>query len=151
MNAMAEQRPVFAQVNVVVRDMDATLAFYRRLGLEIPDDFGEWPAGSGARHVENADRRSVKLEFDNVPSARSWHASWREGGHGSKVVIGISLPTRESVDERYADMTGAGYTGCQPPYDAYWGARYAVIGDPDGNDVGLMSPIDQDRKYEPTP
>jgi catechol 2,3-dioxygenase-like lactoylglutathione lyase family enzyme len=92
---VAERRPVFDQVNLVVADMDATLAFYRRLGL------------------------------------------------------GISLPSREAVDERYADLTAAGYTGCQPPYDAFWGARYAIVEDPDGNDVGLMSPIDRAAKFEP--
>ena len=26
-----------------------------------------------------------------------------------------------------------------PPFDAFWAARYAVVADPDGNDVGLMS------------
>jgi uncharacterized glyoxalase superfamily protein PhnB len=34
----------------------------------------------------------------------------------------------------------------QPPYDAFWGARYAVVSDPDGNAVGIMSPIDPDRR-----
>jgi uncharacterized glyoxalase superfamily protein PhnB len=29
--------------------------------------------------------------------------------------------------------------------DTFWGARYAVIEDPDGNHVGLMSPIDPER------
>jgi hypothetical protein len=34
---MTNQQPVLALLDLVVRDMDATLAFYRRLGLEIPD------------------------------------------------------------------------------------------------------------------
>ena len=46
-------------------------------------------------------------------------------------------------------MTGAGYEGAQPPYDAFWGARYAVLVDPDGNHVGLMSPSEDARKYWP--
>jgi len=29
-----------------------------------------------------------------------------------------------------------------PPYDAFWGSRFAVVTDPDGNAVGLMSPRD---------
>jgi catechol 2,3-dioxygenase-like lactoylglutathione lyase family enzyme len=146
---MAEHQPVFDQVNVVVADMDATLAFYRRLGIDVRDDFGEWPPGSGARHVDVAFPSGVRLEFDNLPMAKLWHAGWREHGHGSKTVIGISLPSRAAVDERYADLTAAGYTGCQPPYDAFWGARYAIVEDPDGNDVGLMSPIDPAAKFKP--
>jgi catechol 2,3-dioxygenase-like lactoylglutathione lyase family enzyme len=34
---MTEPQPAFDQVNIVVRDMDATLSFYRRLGLAVPD------------------------------------------------------------------------------------------------------------------
>ena len=50
------------------------------------------------------------------------------------------------MDARYADLTAAGYRGQQPPWDAFWGARYAVVEDPDGNPVGLMSPIDPARR-----
>ena len=49
----------------------------------------------------------------------------------------------------YADLTGAGYAGQQPPYDAFWGARYAVVEDPDGNPVGLMSPLDPAYRSAP--
>jgi catechol 2,3-dioxygenase-like lactoylglutathione lyase family enzyme len=146
---MADQQ--FDQVNVVVRDMGATLAFYRKLGLAVPADGQEWPPGSGAKHVEAAFRSGVRLEFDNIPMAKLWHAGWRENGHGSKTVLGISLASSEAVDERYAELTAAGYRGCQPPYDAFWGARYAIVEDPDGNDVGLMGPIEAARKFMPTP
>ncbi len=121
---MADTPPVFDQVNLVVRDMDATLAFYRKLGLNVPDG-QDWPPGSGAQHVDIAFSGGKRLEFDNLPMAKMWHAGWRENGHGSKTVIGISLASREAVDERYAALTAAAYTGCQPPYDAFWGARYA--------------------------
>jgi uncharacterized glyoxalase superfamily protein PhnB len=63
--------------------------------------------------------------------------------------VGFRVETREDVDARYADMTGAGYVGAQPPYDTFWGARYAVVVDPDGTHVGLMSPPDDARKYWP--
>jgi hypothetical protein len=53
------------------------------------------------------------------------------------------------VDETYTEITGAGYTGRQPPYDASWGAQYAIVEDPDGNPVGLMSLIDATRKSWP--
>lgn len=149
---MSEARPVFDQVNIVVRDMDATLAFYRRLGLDIPDGPGEWPAGSGARHTEATMPNDVRLEFDNAPMARIWHRGWQEheAGRGG-VVFGFSLPAREAVDVIYADLTVAGYCGRQPPCDAFWGARYAIVQDPDGNDVGLMSPSDPARTFTPEP
>jgi len=83
--------------------------------------------------------------------ASIWHASWREGRAGSRAVVGFSLPSREAVDERYAKLTSVGYASRQPPYDAFWGARYAIVQDPDGNDVGLMSPIDPARRFTPKP
>ena len=39
---MTDDRPVLDQVNVVVRDMDAAVAFYRRLGVEIADTAPQW-------------------------------------------------------------------------------------------------------------
>ena len=53
------------------------------------------------------------------------------------------------VDEVYADLTEAGYAGLQPPHDAFWGARYAIVEDPDGIAVGLMSPISANFKSMP--
>jgi uncharacterized glyoxalase superfamily protein PhnB len=63
-------------------------------------------------------------------------------------VLGFKVDRRERVDEIYADLTGAGYRGQQPPYDAFWGARYAVVEDPDSNAVGIMSPVDPERRSE---
>ena len=57
-----------------------------------------------------------------------------------------------AVDDTYTDITSAGYSGRQQPYDAFWGARYAIVEDPDGNPVGLLSPIDAARKpWPPAP
>jgi catechol 2,3-dioxygenase-like lactoylglutathione lyase family enzyme len=143
--------PVFDQVNLLVGDMDATLAFYRRLGLEVGDGTApEWPPGSGARHADFTMPNGTRLEFDNPQMAAIWHAGAREATVApARAVLNFSVETRAAVDERYAELVGAGYSGRQPPYDAFWGARYAIVADPDGNDVGLMSPIDPDRRYVP--
>jgi uncharacterized glyoxalase superfamily protein PhnB len=66
-----------------------------------------------------------------------------------RVVLGFRVASREAVDEVYAELTGAGYAGLQPPLDAFWGARYAIVEDPDGVAVGLMSPISPDYKSLP--
>jgi uncharacterized glyoxalase superfamily protein PhnB len=66
-----------------------------------------------------------------------------------RVVIGFSVSTRTDVDDLFRDMTAARYHGPQEPMDAFWGARYAIIEDPDGVAVGLMSPISPDRKTPP--
>jgi uncharacterized glyoxalase superfamily protein PhnB len=147
---MAGAKLAMDQINLVVEDMAAAVAFYRHLGVTIPEP-REWPPQSGALHAEAQTPGGARFELDNRAMAEIWHASWREGRAGSRVVVGFSLPSREAVDERYAKLTAVGYASRQPPYDAFWGARYAIVQDPDGNDVGLMSPIDPARRFTPKP
>ena len=135
------QQPTLSQLNMVVRDMDATLAFYRRLGFVIE-------AEPGASHVELPLPNGLVVEFDDAESVAMWHSGW-PGNTGGGIVLGVALPARAAVDAIYAEVTAAGYAGRQPPYDAFWGSRYAVVEDPDGQQVGLMSPIDDSRKTWP--
>jgi catechol 2,3-dioxygenase-like lactoylglutathione lyase family enzyme len=131
----------FDQVNLVVRDIDRTVAFYRLLGVEI-----EAPAGT--EHVNVRFENGLGLEFDVVPFAAMWDSA-SSGATGGTAVIGFSCDSRLEVDELYARMIAGGAPGRQPPYDAFWGARYAMVEDPDENPVGLMSPIDPSRKVWP--
>jgi uncharacterized glyoxalase superfamily protein PhnB len=142
---MNDAAPVLSQMNIVTKDFDATLSFYRLLGLKIPPT----PERDGIRHAEVTLPNGLSLEFDNHALARTYNAAWRRDQGSSRAVMGFSLPTREAVDRYYAELTAAGYEGRQPPYDAFWGARYAIIADPDGNDVGLMSPLDESRRTWP--
>jgi catechol 2,3-dioxygenase-like lactoylglutathione lyase family enzyme len=143
---MTDARPLLNQLDLVVGDIDATVAFYRRLGLDIPER-AIWRTASGAHHCDLDLPNGLHLHFDSPELAKAFNAGWQESaGGGSRTVIGFALPSRAAVDERYAELIAAGYRGRQPPYDTFWGARYAVIVDPDGNDVGLMSPSDPARR-----
>jgi catechol 2,3-dioxygenase-like lactoylglutathione lyase family enzyme len=138
-------KPVLNQVNLVVTDMGATVAFYRRLGLTIPDTDPAWDS-----HHRSAEMPGdVDLDFDSVEFARRWDEGWSDGSRTG--VLGFRVPSREAVDDIYEDMTSAGYAGEQPPYDAFWGARYAIVKDPDGNPVGIMSPVDPARRSSTSP
>lgn len=138
---MPAYQPVLDQLNLVVADMDASVAFYRRLGLTVD-------AAPGAQHVAVRMASGMLLELDAAGFVPQWDSGWN-GAVGGSSVIGFALPTRAAVDEVYAELTAAGHRGRQPPYDAFWGARYAIIDDPDGNGVGLMSPIEAARKFWP--
>ena len=131
-------------LNVIVGDMSTSLDFYRRLGIAVPES-----VDASDVHVQLRTPSGFSLELDTAASARLWHSASRTAPASVDIVIGFSLPTRESVDERYAELTGAGYLGRQPPFDAFWGARYAIVADPEGNDVGLMSPMDEERRRWP--
>ena len=139
--------PHLTQVTLVVQRSEAAAAFYRLLGLDVP-------GGDAGMHVEiRLPERPATLELDSAESAVLWNASWRSGA-GTSVILGFGVVTREAVDELYKRLTAAGHPGVQPPFDAFWGGRYAIVADPDGNQVGLMSPIDDDRRSwppEPSP
>ena len=50
-----------------------------------------------------------------------------------------------------APRATASTPGASKPSDAFQGARYAIVEDPDGNPVGLMSPIDAELRHLAAP
>jgi catechol 2,3-dioxygenase-like lactoylglutathione lyase family enzyme len=140
---MADDRPVFDQVNVIVGDMDASAAFYRRLGVVLPDD-GPWNTYHRAAQMPEG----LDLDFDLDSFAAKWNTGTPTKGRKG-VVLGFRVQTRAAVDRIHAEMTAAGYRTQQEPYDAFWGSRYAVLEDPDGNAVGVMSPMEDEYRSDP--
>jgi len=45
------------------------------------------------------------------------------------------------VDETFNKLTRAGHAGHKAPWDAFWGQRYAIVVDPDGNHISLFAPL----------
>lgn len=122
-------------VEVVVADMAASLAFYRRLGLDIPADADNEP------HV-NVAVGGMQLAFDTEDTIRSFDKDWtRPPAGGHRMALAFACDSAAEVDAAWADLTGAGYTGHLEPWDAFWGMRYAVVHDPDGNPVDLFAPL----------
>jgi catechol 2,3-dioxygenase-like lactoylglutathione lyase family enzyme len=136
----------FDQVNLVVHDVPASRAFYARLGLEFGDVADPvWDA----HHVSARDDTTLDVDLDSVSFASKWNSGW-SGGSGA--ILGFKVESRDEVDTLVASLAAEGVAVQQAPYDAFWGARYAVVSDPDGNGVGIMSPIDPARRSEaPSP
>jgi uncharacterized glyoxalase superfamily protein PhnB len=145
-------RPTLNQLNIVSGNPAAAIDFYRRLGLDIPDQ-RVWRTPTGAHHASAesvAASDGVALEIDSTTFAQVWNTGWRgRQDLAGRVVVGFRVASRAEVDRLYGEMTGAGARGLQAPYDAFWGARYAVVEDPDGVAVGLMSPISAEHRAPP--
>ncbi|MBM7774871.1 catechol 2,3-dioxygenase-like lactoylglutathione lyase family enzyme [Actinokineospora baliensis] len=119
---------------LVVEDMARSLAFYRLAGLDLPAEADQEP------HVE-ADLGGVKLVWDTVGTIKSFDPDWTPPTGGHRVAIAFGLPDPAAVDAGYAAFGAAGYTQYKAPWDAFWGQRYAIVQDPDGNHVELCAPL----------
>lgn len=150
---MSEKAPPrFIQLNIVSGDTEASLRFYRKLGMEIPNS-AIWKTQTGPHHISAqalSKGDSATMDIDSAVFAGYWNQAWKgRKDLAGRVVISFQVCARDHVDALYSEMTAAGYPGLQPPYDALWGARYAIIEDPDGIAVGIMSPVSVERKSPP--
>jgi catechol 2,3-dioxygenase-like lactoylglutathione lyase family enzyme len=127
--------PRLRVIELVVSDMAASLAFYRRLGLDLPPEADTEP------HVDIDLGGGLRLAFDTEDTVRSFDASWTPptGGHRSALAFACDSPAE--VDATYAALVDAGYHGELKPWDAFWGMRYATVHDPDGASVDLFAPL----------
>ncbi len=125
-----------AVIELVVADMATTLAFYRRLGLDIPDTADDEP------HVEVELVGGLRLAWDTEDTLRSFDPEWSPPtGLGHRAALGFACESPTEVDAAWVELTGAGYQGHLEPWDAFWGMRYAVVRDPDGRPVDLFAPL----------
>ena len=143
---MSTSPPVVAKINIVAKHFGESLKFYRLLGLDIPDPMNQPP---GSLHAEANNTDACGLEFDNEALASIYNAGWRNNAGCSSILLTASFPSRQDVNTTFAKLVAAGYRARQPPYDAFWGSRFAIVCDPEGNDVGLMSPVDDALKSWP--
>ncbi|SFJ03671.1 Uncharacterized conserved protein PhnB, glyoxalase superfamily [Paenibacillus sp. UNC496MF] len=118
-------------IGIVVEDMGKALGFYRALGFEIPETADREP------HVEIA-QKGVRIAFDTVEVARGVYGSWeRPSGH--RIELAFRCADASSVDALYRGIVERGYEGRREPWDAFWGQRYAIVADSDGNLISLFA------------
>jgi len=122
-------------IGLVVADMGRSLAFYRRLGLELAADAAAQP------HVEVTLPGGLRLAWDTIDTIRSFDDAWAPPSGGHRVSLAFACDGPDEVDATYADLVGAGHEGHLEPWDAFWGQRYATVHDPDGNTVDLFAPL----------
>ena len=114
--------------------MAASLAFYRRLGLDVPD-------GADAEPHVDVDLGGLHLAFDTREVVLSFDPGWTPPSGGHRMALAFAAASPTEVDAAYAALVGAGADGPPQPWDAVWGMRYAVVRDPDGNPVDLFAPL----------
>ena len=124
--------PQLDAVGIIAADLDASLAFYRRLGLEF-EAFGEG-------HHEATMGSGFRVMIDSVATIESF-STYEAASGGRNVALAFSCEDPGAVDAAFAAVTDAGAAVKEAPFDAPWGQRYATVYDPDQNPVDLYAPL----------
>ena len=140
---------ILDQINLVCSDLEATLTFYRLLGLDIPES-SVWRTESGPHHVEVKMPNGLELAFDSNSLAGVYNdGSAQRTNTGSRNILSFRVASADRVDAVCKKMADLGHSVSQKPYNTFWGSRYAILEDPDGNQVGLMSAPDPSLRSAP--
>jgi catechol 2,3-dioxygenase-like lactoylglutathione lyase family enzyme len=121
-------------VGIVVRDMGASLEFYRRLGLNIPEGAEDEP------HAEATTPSGLRVAWDTAELIGQIDPAWTEPSGGHRIALAFLCPSPAQVDAKYDELASLGH-GHKEPWDAFWGQRYAIVKDPDGNAIDLFAPL----------
>jgi catechol 2,3-dioxygenase-like lactoylglutathione lyase family enzyme len=128
--------PQLEAFGIVVSDMARSVAFYRRLGLDLPE------GSENEDHVEAQLPGGLRYMLDTEDVIRSFDPEWKRGeSHGGA----FRCESPGEVDQVYAELLSAGATGQKEPWDAFWGQRYAQLKDPDGTVIDLFAPLPQQQ------
>ncbi|MFE9924798.1 VOC family protein [Streptomyces sp. NPDC005774] len=126
----------FDAIGLIVSDMGASVAFYRRLGFAFPEGAEE------QGHAEAELPGGLRLLLDTEEVVRSFHAEWEPPSGGGRASLALRCDSPAEVDTLYEELMASGCRSELKPWDAVWGQRYATVLDPDGNGVDLFAPLD---------
>jgi catechol 2,3-dioxygenase-like lactoylglutathione lyase family enzyme len=128
-------QPTVNALDITVANLGAAIDFYRLLGLEfvrdqyMPDDHAGCDLPSGLH---------LMLDTDDLRTKTTAH--WTPPANG-RAFLAFQFGSPADVDAKYAELTAAGVTRLQEPFDAPWGMRYATVADPSGNGVDLYADL----------
>lgn len=125
--------PQLNAIGITVSDMGRSIAFYRLLGLDVPETPDEG-------HVDAFLPNGVRFMLDSEDVVRSFLPDWTRA-NGNQIGLALECSSPDEVDALYARVVEAGFEGEKEPWDAFWGQRYALLVDPDGVLVSLYAAL----------
>jgi predicted lactoylglutathione lyase len=126
-------------IGLIVEDMARSLAFYERLGVDIPE------GSEGKSHVQIKMGSGLTFFLDSAPDrwdprfAKNAELNQGQASAGYPFVLEFYLKERATLDQKYQDLIGFGYQGHRDPYETQFGMYFAMIKDPDGNVILLSA------------
>ena len=122
-------------IGLTVRDMAASLRFYRMLHLAIPEGVDD------EAYVEVITPNGYRISWNTVELVKQLNPDWQEPV-GQRMTLAFKCSSVAEVDALFNELVAAGYESHREPWDAFWGQRYAGVIDPDGNVVDLFCPLE---------
>jgi len=126
--------PQLDAIGITTADMAASCRFYALLGVPV----GTPPADED--HFEATLPSGLRLMWDSVELMKQIDPDWRPPT-GQRLGLAFRCGTAAEVDATHATIVAAGFSSKAEPWDAFWGQRYAIVLDPDGNSVDLFAAL----------
>lgn len=145
--------PRVDQVDVVINDVDAAARFLAGLGVDLPAMAPGWaahhrvvPSAPAAPEELGGVEPAFVVELDSTVFAQHW------GGIAQSfvgLVLTLRVDERAAVDRLHEQATSIGGRSLKAPYDAFWGARCAVVEGPGPLVLAILSPSDPAHRSAP--
>jgi uncharacterized glyoxalase superfamily protein PhnB len=112
----------FDAMTIQVTDLERSLAFYRLIGLTIPEAMSRsfatlQPTGP------------TRIDWSTTPGCAT--------GAGDRIAMGVRCRDADELDRIHLALVDAGHEVQAAPHVAPWGARVCRAVDPDGHIVEL--------------
>ena len=121
-----------SMVGIVVKDMAESIKFYRRLGVELPED------AENSKHVE-VKMGDLTFFLHSSRLNRLWDPSKTTPSGGYRVILEFFLESNEAIDKKYQQLIAFGYESHFAPYQTPLDTYFAMVNDPDGNSILLSA------------
>lgn len=117
-------------VGIIVKNMEKAVQFYELLGFT--------PIGDQTQAYVELTNQGVRISLNTREMITSIYG-FEPDNKGEKIELAFLCDTPDEVDDIAEKMSSVGYTIFKTPWDAFWGQRYAIIEDPDGNLLSIFA------------
>lgn len=121
-------------LGIVSKNIPESIRFYTLLGLQFE------ACENTAQHVEAIAKNGLRVMLDSEEIIKSIKPNWKKP-ESAAISLAFQCETPAEVDQTFASVQKAGFKVEKEPWDAFWGQRYAIVLDPDGNPIDLFAAL----------
>lgn len=121
-------------LGIISKNIPESIRFYTLLGLQFE------PCENTAQHVEAVAKNGLRVMLDTEELIKSIKPNWKKPDSAS-ISLAFRCETATEVDKVFKSVQEAGFKSEKEPWNAFWGQRYAIVLDPDGNSIDLFADL----------